>query len=99
MKVNGVAYNGAMPPWGKTLDDKKLAGVLTYIRQSWGNNAPEVSPEMVAQVRAESSARVKPWTEPELLEFTEEVVIETPAAGGAPADAAAPAEGTTPAGG
>ena len=30
--VNGLAYNGSMPPWGETLGDYDIASILTYIR-------------------------------------------------------------------
>ena len=33
-----------MPPFSPVLDDSDVAAVLTYIRGSWGNDAPPVSP-------------------------------------------------------
>jgi mono/diheme cytochrome c family protein len=32
-----------MPPFGHVLDDDGIAAVLTYIRGSWGNDAPPVT--------------------------------------------------------
>ncbi|HSV61294.1 MAG TPA: cytochrome c [Variovorax sp.] len=32
-----------MPPFGHVLDDEDIAAVLTYVRGSWGNDAPSVS--------------------------------------------------------
>ncbi len=32
-----------MPPFGHLFSDEDIAAVLTYVRGSWGNNAPEVS--------------------------------------------------------
>ncbi|MEO8756063.1 MAG: cytochrome c, partial [Casimicrobiaceae bacterium] len=32
-----------MPPFGQVLDDNGIADVLTYIRASWGNDAPAVA--------------------------------------------------------
>jgi mono/diheme cytochrome c family protein len=32
-----------MPPFGQVLDDNGFAEVLTYIRASWGNDAPAVA--------------------------------------------------------
>jgi mono/diheme cytochrome c family protein len=32
-----------MPPFSQILSDEELAGVVTYIRNSWGNTAPAVS--------------------------------------------------------
>ncbi len=43
--VKGVQYGTAvMQPWDKTLNDAKIADVLTYIRQEWGNKGGPVSP-------------------------------------------------------
>lgn len=51
IEVNGTKYNGAMQPSG--LDDKDIADVLNYVRNSWGNKGKEmVTPTMVAKVRA-----------------------------------------------
>ncbi|MGI4778224.1 MAG: c-type cytochrome [Janthinobacterium lividum] len=33
-----------MPPFGHVLDDDDIAAVLTYVRGSWGNDAPTVTP-------------------------------------------------------
>ena len=51
-----------MPAMGAGLPDDDLAAVLTYIRQSWGNKASEVTPELVKAVRAEVGNRTQPWT-------------------------------------
>lgn len=32
-----------MPPFGPVLDDREVAAVVTYLRASWGNDAPAVS--------------------------------------------------------
>jgi mono/diheme cytochrome c family protein len=42
---------GAMPSFGERLDDEEIAGVVSYIRNTWGNNASMVTPEEVQQVR------------------------------------------------
>lgn len=82
VQVNGQTWNLAMPGLGGApgMDDEKVAGVLTYIRRAWGNQAEPVSPALVAAVRAASGARTLPWTEEELREFS----------GGVPPAAAAP---------
>ncbi len=46
---NGVP---PMTPFEHLLNDKELAGVLTYVRNSFGNSAPPVKPESVAKIRA-----------------------------------------------
>jgi hypothetical protein len=57
-----------MPPHGhlKELDDATLAGLMTYLRRSWGNKADPVSVEAVAAIRAASAGRSQPWTVAEL---------------------------------
>lgn len=45
-------YMGMMAPLGAGLDDEKLAAVLTYVRNSWGNTAPAVTVEQAAAARA-----------------------------------------------
>ena len=61
---------GLMPPLGTTLSDDQIAGVLTFVRRSWGNQAPAVDPASVADVRKQTSGRTRPWTEKELLEIS-----------------------------
>ena len=41
-----------MPPFGPVLTDAEVAAVVSYIRTSWGNNAPLVSPVQVSRYRA-----------------------------------------------
>ncbi len=40
-----------MPPYSPTLDDAQIADVLTFVRASWGNDAPPVSGDEVAENR------------------------------------------------
>jgi mono/diheme cytochrome c family protein len=40
-----------MPPFGQDLTDQEIAAVVSFIRQSWGNHAPAVSPAEVASAR------------------------------------------------
>lgn len=62
--VGGAPFTGAMSPL--PLDDRQIAGVLTFIRRSWGNRAEAVSPELVASVREQHRGRGKSWTRDEL---------------------------------
>jgi mono/diheme cytochrome c family protein len=57
------------------LDDEKLAGVLTFVRRSFGNNAPAVDPADIARVRSETAARVTPWTDAELAAVSGEAKL------------------------
>ena len=44
-----------MPPFGWRLNDQQIADVVTFIRSSWGNNAPAATAEDVRKVRADKS--------------------------------------------
>jgi len=41
----------AMPAFGSRMSDQEVADVVTFIRSSWGNNAPAVKADDVAKVR------------------------------------------------
>lgn len=50
--IGGTTYVSPMPAWADLLDDEDVAAVANHERSSWGNSAPRVTPEFVAQVRA-----------------------------------------------
>lgn len=50
------AWAGVQPPMGMGMSDKQVAGVLTYIRKSFGNDGKVVQPEEVTRIR-EGSAK------------------------------------------
>lgn len=71
--VAGAKYNGLMPAFGKVpgsgynWTDDKIAHVLTYIRQEWGNTGTPITVAKVKEVREQvAAARTKNWTEAEL---------------------------------
>jgi mono/diheme cytochrome c family protein len=66
IEVAGTTFSGLMPGWGAALSDAELAAVATYVRSSWGNEAPAVAPETVARIRAATASRTAPWTAAEL---------------------------------
>ena len=68
IEVHGETWDDLMPGFAADprLPDTAIAALLTYIRRSWGNTADPVSPELVTNVRAQTSERVDPWTAPEL---------------------------------
>ncbi len=67
IKVKGQQYGSAvMQPWEKTLNDQKIADVLTYIRQEWGNTGGPVTLEQIAALRKELANHPGSWTEPDL---------------------------------
>ena len=64
--VKGQAYNNAMVPW-KQLSDEQIADILTYIRSDWGNNAPPITPDFVAQIRKETASATDSYTQEQLM--------------------------------
>ncbi len=67
--LQGRATENMIMPSLKALDDRMLASILTYIRQSWGHNSPPIGPEVIAQARKETAGREEPWSEAELNEL------------------------------
>ena len=70
IEVNGNTYNGNMPafgPNGLNLKAKDIAGVLTYIRQEWGNAEADVTVEAMEGYMDSYGSRGTPWTATELL--------------------------------
>ena len=63
--VDGVDYGAPMVPMN-SYSDAELAGVLTYIRNSFGNRAPAVESEAVAARRAAEAGHTNYWTLAEL---------------------------------
>ncbi|MDZ7716814.1 MAG: cytochrome c [Balneolaceae bacterium] len=49
--IDGVEYSAAMPPFSQQLSDEEVAAIVNHERESWGNNAPTVTKEDVAEVR------------------------------------------------
>lgn len=70
--VKGNPYNGNMPAFGPgggyNWNDAKIAQVLTFIRQEWGNTGAPITAEKVAEIR-KSAARTKPWTDAEIQPY------------------------------
>jgi mono/diheme cytochrome c family protein len=71
LTVKGQSWNLAMPAMGAALPDEDLAAVLTYMRQSWGNKASEITAEQVKAVRGQLGGRSQPYTAPELMSLPE----------------------------
>ena len=69
--VKGSNYNGNMPAFGSSglaLSDKDIAGVITYIRQEWGNSASDVTAATIAEYSDLYSGRSVPWQAADLKE-------------------------------
>jgi len=74
--VNGVQYGSAvMQPWEKTLTDQRIADVLTYIRQAWGNTGGPVAPEGIAALRKELAGRTALYREDELKAVPDDAML------------------------
>lgn len=74
LTVEGKQFNNVMPSFGPTgynWQDNKIAWVLTYVRQEWGNTAPAVTVETVARIRAETASRTTAYSEAEIRPFIE----------------------------
>ncbi len=59
--VEGHQFGAAvMPAWDK-LSDQKIADVLTYVRQEWGNTSGEITPEQIASARKQFAGQAESW--------------------------------------
>ncbi|MBB5034548.1 c-type cytochrome [Prosthecobacter vanneervenii] len=88
--VKGQAFNtpGGMQPFGAAMSSQDLANVLTYIRNTWGNEATMITKEMVQKVRDEEK-RTSQWTAADLEPFAKkDIPGDIPAGPGATAAAA-----------
>lgn len=59
IEVNGVGYNEAMPS-NAYLNDRQLASILSYIRQSWGNKAGFITTNEIPRNRMMKDKLPKP---------------------------------------
>lgn len=66
-EVDGKTYPGLMVPQ-KANDDQWIAEVVTYIRNSFGNSAPTITPKEVAAIRAAAGDH-PPYTLADLAPF------------------------------
>jgi mono/diheme cytochrome c family protein len=88
IQVKGSDYNSVMNGFRDSMDDKQIANVLTYIRNSWGNKAGLVTPAEVSAIRASTKDRTEAWTAAALLQM--------PVSGGEAPSAGAPAPVQSP---
>ena len=71
IQVGGKDWNMNMAAMGAALSDADLAAVLTYIRNSWGNKAGEVTADDIKAVRASLGARPQPMSHDQLMAMPE----------------------------
>ena len=65
-RSSGKKRGGVMPAYRTILTPAYLAEVLTYIRQSWGNNASPISAGYVHKLKSEPPFRTDFWSWQEL---------------------------------
>ncbi len=58
-----------MTPFGGMLNDEQVASVLTYVRNSFGNEASPVTPEQVEAVRTATADQKGYYSPAQLLEM------------------------------
>jgi len=58
LTVLGKTFNGTMPTWKGQLSNADIAAVASYVRSSWGNNAPAVTEDQVVAAGATVSSEV-----------------------------------------
>jgi hypothetical protein len=86
--VKGQKFGSAvMQPW-ESLGDQKVADVLTYERQEWGNHGSPVTKEQIAALRKELASHPGSFVEADLHAAPDE---DLP--GGEPQGAAPPKPG------
>jgi mono/diheme cytochrome c family protein len=67
VEVSGKQYGtGTMTPFKDVFTDEQIAGVLSFVRQEWGNKGSRVTPQQVAAIRKETADKMGPWTAPDL---------------------------------
>ncbi len=69
IEVQGRTYPGQVPmtPFGKLLNDEEIASVLTYVRNSFGNQSSPIQPEQVKTVRENTQDKDGLYSPEELL--------------------------------
>lgn len=81
--VKGANFNNVMPTQSH-LSDAELACVLTYVRNSWGNQGTMVTKEMISKIRKDIENHPAPWTAAELEAYKDKNISgEIPAGPGA----------------
>ena len=76
MEVNGKKYPGNVPmtPYGGMLNDEEVAAILNYVRNSFGNSAPElITPDNIKDVRNKTKKQKGFYTPQELLKLHPDV--------------------------
>ncbi len=67
IRVEGQDWNLNMAAMGAALPDEDLAGVLSYIRSAWGNQAGTVTADDIKKIRAEMGKSVQPMSGQQIM--------------------------------
>ena len=69
LEINGKKYDGQVPmtPFGGMLKDDEMAAVLTFVRNSFGNQADPIKPAQVKAIRDANPGRLMFYMTDELL--------------------------------
>jgi mono/diheme cytochrome c family protein len=82
--VKGATFNNAMPAQEQQLNPKKIAAVLTYVKQAWGNKGGEIAEAQVATAKKEFANHSDQWTLDEIKQIPVDAKLEGAAAAGEP---------------
>ena len=97
ISVKGATFNSQMQAW-ESMGPKKLAAVLTYVRQEWGNKGGEITEAQVAAAKKEFANHGDQFTVEEIKQIPLDAKLEgaaAPAATEAKADAKPAVAGNT----
>lgn len=64
--IDGKTYSGEMVAMASN-DDRWFAAVISYVRNSFGNQQSFIDEKTVKRIREENKDRTQPWTEAELF--------------------------------
>ena len=69
LEINGKKYDGQVPmtPFGGMLNDDEVAAVLTFVRNSFGNEAAPIQAAEVQKIRAANPGRMMLYSTEDLL--------------------------------
>lgn len=70
IEVEGKTFQGVMPAFASQLSNAEIAGVISYARQAWGNDADPVDASLV-ELYAEEYGERGAWSAEELSEHFE----------------------------
>ncbi len=79
IEVAGQSFDSAMPGHRadpRFADDEKIAGLVIFLRRSWGNSGDPITPETVTRVRHETADRSTSWSARELAKLPVETRLD-----------------------